>query len=209
MVRLGVVRGDGRLEDRALPLARPVVVGPDGDLAIPGLPREHVLFTRTPGGVVLHLAEGMKGRVVIEGRPEEVSGPRELRFTFLFEQQRREADPTWVSLASQNGARGNATRRSGTARRPTGEHGGQPVAALARRTTRRPSRDSCHASRRGYLAREGISSRCASAAAAQRASKSSRLASSVLRCRGLFLRTGSSASRSAGRTSAMARSARA
>jgi hypothetical protein len=78
VVRLGVARGDGRLEDRAVSLARPVVIGPAGDLAIPGLAREHVLFTRTPGGVVLHLAEGMKGRVVVEGRAEEVAGPREL-----------------------------------------------------------------------------------------------------------------------------------
>lgn len=78
VVRLGVVRGDGRLEDRAVSLARPVVVGPAGDLAVPGLARDHVLFTRTAGGVVLHLAAKMKGRVVVEGRAEEVAGPRDV-----------------------------------------------------------------------------------------------------------------------------------
>ena len=78
VVRLGVVSGDGRLEDRAVSLARPVVVGPAGDLAVPGLARDHALFARTSSGVVLHLAEGMKGRVVAEGRAEEVAGPREI-----------------------------------------------------------------------------------------------------------------------------------
>ena len=81
VVRLGIVREDGRLEERMVPLEAAVTVGPgaSASLLVPELPRAHVLVSRAGESITLHVASGMKARVATHGGTREVAGPEDVR----------------------------------------------------------------------------------------------------------------------------------
>jgi hypothetical protein len=83
VIRLGLVGGDGRLEERIVSLAASVVIGPVAQsgvsFVVPGLSAPQVLVSRRGERLVLHVTRGMKARVAtatgtreLEGRDEEV-----------------------------------------------------------------------------------------------------------------------------------------
>lgn len=83
VIRLGLVGGDGRLEERVVPLTGNVVIGPVAQsgvsFVVPGLPAPHVLVSRQGERLVLHVTRAMKARVAtaagtreIEARDEDV-----------------------------------------------------------------------------------------------------------------------------------------
>ena len=81
VIRLGVVSGEGRLEERVLPLSSPIVIGSHAgaSIVVPGLATPHVLVTAASGVITLHVRASMKVRLAtlagsreLEGRDEDV-----------------------------------------------------------------------------------------------------------------------------------------
>ncbi|MBN8611497.1 MAG: AgmX/PglI C-terminal domain-containing protein [Deltaproteobacteria bacterium] len=81
VIRLGVVSGEGRLEERVLPLSSPIVIGSHAgaSIVVPGLATPHVLVTAAGGVITLHVRATMKARLAtlagsreLEGRDEDV-----------------------------------------------------------------------------------------------------------------------------------------
>jgi len=79
VIRLGIVREDGRLEEKSLSLDGPVTLGShaSASLVVAGLAQPHVLVTRNGDSIVLHVGAGMQARVVTNGATREISGQRE------------------------------------------------------------------------------------------------------------------------------------